>query len=307
MGILQTINNVAGKAGLQVQKHAPELLLGAGVVTFVGTVVLACRATTKMSEVMDKYENDLDNLAHPEEIFKAAEEAGEEYTEADLKKDKIIVYKDIAFDTVKTYAPAIAMGTLSLGCFLASYKMLNKRYIGAVAAYNITQVAFDKYRNRVKEELGEQMDRHFRYGTKEDEIETVTFDGKGKEKTEKEKVEHVDRSDVGEYAKFFDRSCPEWDENPMYNLKWLRANEDSANDILHSRGHIFLNEVYDMIGLPHTPEGAVVGWIDDGTNNSYVDFGLYNPENESARRLINGQDNVVLLDFNVDGIIFDKI
>lgn len=307
MGIVQTITNVTGHVGLKIQKHSPEILLGVGVVSFVGTVVLACRATTKMSDVMDKYEEDLDNLAHPEKIFEEAEKKGVEYTEADLKKDKIIVYKDIAFDTVKTYAPAVAMGTLSLGCFLASYKILNNRYVGAVAAYNIVQTAFDRYRDRVKEELGEEMDRHFRYGTEKSDIEVTTFDGKGKEKTEKETVESIDRSGVSEYAKFFDKSCPEWDQNPMFNLRWLRANEDSANDILHSRGHIFLNEVYDMIGLPHTPDGAVVGWIDDGTNNSYVDFGLYNPNNESARRLVNGEDNVVLLDFNPDGIIFDKI
>lgn len=306
MGILQTISNITGKAGLQVQKHSPEILLGVGVVTFVGTIVLACKATTKMEAVMDKHAEDLDNLKHPERIEAAAEEKGVEYTEDDLKKDKIIVYKDIAIDTAKVFAPVVAIGVLSLACFLGSYKILSNRYVAVTAAYNIISTAFDKYRSRVRDELGEDMDRHFRYNTTVDEIEVTTFDGK-KEKKEKQKVESIEKSDVSEYAKFFDRSCPEWDENPLFNLKWLRANETSANDILHSRGHIFLNEVYDLIGLPHTPDGAVVGWIDDGSHENYVDFGLYDPKNESARRLINGEDNVVLLDFNPDGIIFDKI
>lgn len=306
MGILQTITNITGKAGLQVKKHSPEILLGAGVVTFVGTIVLACKATTKMEAVMDKHAEDLDNLKHPERIVEAAEEKGVEYTEEDLKKDKIIVYKDIAIDTAKVFAPVVCLAVLSLACFLGSYKIISNRYIAVTAAYNIVSTAFDKYRSRVRDELGEEMDQHFRYNTKIDEIEVTSFDGK-KQKTEKEKIETIDRSDVSEYAKFFDRSCPEWDENPLFNLKWLRANETAANDILHTRGHIFLNEVYEMIGLPHTSDGAVVGWIDDGSHENYVDFGLYNSNNESARRLINGEDNVVLLDFNPDGIIFDKI
>ena len=307
MNLMATLTNATGRVGLKIQKHSPEILLGVGAVTFVGTIIFACKATTKMSEVMDKYEDDIDNLNHPERMREAAEAKGEEYTDTDLKKDRIIIYKDIALDTAKVYAPVVAMGTLSLGCFLASYKILNGRYVGAVAAYNIAQTAFDRYRARVKDELGDDMDRHFRYGTKMSEMEVTTVDGKGKEKTEKETIEVIDRAGVSEYAKFFDKSCPEWDPNPMFNLKWLRANEDSANDILQSRGHIFLNEVYDMIGLPHTPEGAVVGWLKNGDGDNYVDFGIYDPKNESARRLINGEDNVILLDFNVDGVIFDKI
>lgn len=307
MGFLQTISELTNSASLQVKKHSPEILLGVGVVSFVGTIVLACKATTKMEAVMDKHAEDLDNLKHPERIEAAAEEKGVEYTEDDLKKDKIIVYKDVAIDTAKVFAPVVAAAVLTLACFLGAYKIVNSRYIAVTAAYNIVSSAFDKYRSRVRDELGDEMDRHFRYNTTVDTITTTTFNEKGKEKTQKEKVEVIDRADISEYAKFFDNTCPEWDENPLFNLKWLRANETSANDILHSRGHIFLNEVYDMIGLPHTPEGAVVGWVDDKDHSKYVDFGLYDPSNQSARRLINGEDNVVLLDFNVDGIIFDKI
>ena len=69
---------------------------------------------------------------------------------------------------------------------------------------------------------------------------------------------------------------------------------------------LFLNEVYDMIGFEHTPEGAVAGWVKDN-GDGFVSFGLDDVNNESARRFVNGEDNVVLLDFNVDGIIFDKI
>ena len=302
MKLMTTINNATGRAGLQFKKHSPEILMGAGVIGFIGTIVLACKATTRAEEVLDRHARQMEDA-------KEAAEIAEPEDNYDIKKETLIVYSHTAVDMAKLYGPTIAMGTLSLACFLKAYKIVNNRYLGAVAAYNAVSSVFDLYRNRVREELGEQMDRHFRYGSEISEIETIVDEGDGnKPKKTKEKVENTDRTNVGpsEYAKFFDRSCPEWDTNPQFNLKWLRANETAANDILNSRGHIFLNEVYDMIGLPHTSAGAVVGWV-KGHGDGYVDFGLYKPDNESARRFINGEDNVVLLDFNVDGVIFDLI
>ena len=302
MKLMTTINNATGRAGLQFKKHSPEILMGAGVIGFIGTIVLACKATTRAEEVLDRHARQMEDA-------KEAAEIAEPEDNYDIKKETLIVYSHTAVDMAKLYGPTIAMGTLSLACFLKAYKIVNNRYLGAVAAYNAVSSVFDLYRNRVREELGEQMDRHFRYGSEISEIETIVDEGDGnKPKKTKEKVENTDRTNVGpsEYAKFFDKSCPEWDTNPQFNLKWLRANETAANDILNSRGHIFLNEVYDMIGLPHTSAGAVVGWV-KGHGDGYVDFGLYKPDNESARRFINGEDNVVLLDFNVDGVIFDLI
>ena len=302
MKLMTTINNATGRAGLQFKKHSPEILMGAGVIGFIGTIVLACKATTRAEEVLDRHARQMEDA-------KEAAEIAEPEDNYDIKKETLIVYSHTAVDMAKLYGPTIAMGTLSLACFLKAYKIVNNRYLGAVAAYNAVSSVFDLYRNRVREELGEQMDRHFIYGSEISEIETIVDEGDGnKPKKTKEKVENTDRTNVGpsEYAKFFDKSCPEWDTNPQFNLKWLRANETAANDILNSRGHIFLNEVYDMIGLPHTSAGAVVGWV-KGHGDGYVDFGLYKPDNESARRFINGEDNVVLLDFNVDGVIFDLI
>lgn len=304
MELMKKLNNATGSVGLQLKKHSPEILMGVGVVSFFGTIILACRATTRAEEILDKHAHEMENIKEAA----AVAEADDMY---DDRKDKIIVYTHTATDMAKLYAPAIAAGTLTLGCFLKAYSIINGRYLGVVAAYNGLSLAFDAYRQRVKEELGDQMDRHFRYGCTEDTIEVSTDKGDGKGfKTTKEKVENTDRGSISQYAKFFDRSCPEWDENASFNMRWLRANETAANDILNSRGHIFLNEVYDMIGLPHTSEGAMVGWLEKGRKGSgdgYVDFGLYDPNNDSARRFVNGEDNVVLLDFNVDGIIFDKI
>ena len=107
-------------------------------------------------------------------------------------------------------------------------------------------------------------------------------------------------------CRFFDSSNPNWDKNPTFSMMWLRGQQNILNDILHTRGHVFLNEVYDALGFPHTPQGAVLGWI-DGEGDNCIDFGLYDQNKENVRRFVNGVDNVIMLEFNHDGVIWDRI
>ena len=111
---------------------------------------------------------------------------------------------------------------------------------------------------------------------------------------------------ASEYARYFDESNPNWDENPAFSLMFLRGQQQIANDIFHTRGHLFLNEVYDMLGYEHDPAGAVVGWV-KGEGDDFVDFGLDDKTNKDVRRFVNGKENIILLDFNVSGVIWDKI
>lgn len=301
--IVTKINNKAGRTGLLVKKHSPELLMGVGVASFVWTVILACKETTRAEEIIDLHKRRIEYAKTAADIVNDGDDPlNKDY---DLRKEKVIVYSHTAVSFAKLYAPAAATGALSMACFFKAYNIVNTRYLGAVAAYNAVSSAFEAYRKRVRDEIGVDADRHFRYGTKYEQIESEVITEDGKKKKTKESVEVIDGAEVSEYARFFDQSCAEWDPNPMFNMRWLRANETAANDILTSRGHIFLNEVYDMIGLPHTPEGAVVGWV-KGEGDGFVDFGL-NKQDDKTRRFVNGDESIVLLDFNVDGIIFDKI
>ena len=184
---------------------------------------------------------------------------------------------------------------------------MQKRYLGVVAAYNGVSAAFEEYRKRVRDEYGEGLDKHFRYGTMYEEL--PVYDENGKKTKEKEQVEKTETGMVipnDDSCRFFDSSNPNWDKNPTFSMMWLRGQQNILNDILHTRGHVFLNEVYDALGFPHTPQGAVLGWI-DGEGDDCIDFGLYDPNKESVRRFVNGVDNVIMLEFNHDGVIWDKI
>ena len=297
----------AGKAEFTIKKNSPEILLGAGIVGFVGTIVLACKATCRADEVLEFHRRKIKDINDAKEIADADPEGEMTYDIELYRQDKAIRYLKTTGSLAKLYAPTIAVGTLSLACILTSRNIMQKRYLGVVAAYNGVSAAFEEYRKRVRDEYGEGLDKHFRYGTTYDEL--PVYDENGKKTKEKEQVEKTETGMVipnDDSCRFFDSSNPNWDKNPTFSMMWLRGQQNILNDILHTRGHVFLNEVYDALGFPHTPQGAVLGWI-DGEGDNCIDFGLYDQNKENVRRFVNGVDNVIMLEFNHDGVIWDKI
>lgn len=300
-----SVSKFAGRTGLKVQKYSPEILLGAGVVGFVGTVVLACKATLKAETVLEQHRIGMKNIQDAKEIAEAEPEKYD-YDSDLVKKDKLMVMTKTTLNFAKLYAPSVTVGVASLACILVSRNILQKRYLGAVAAYNAVSTAFYEYRERVRAEEGEMMDRHYRYGTELETVETTVVDENGKKKKIKEVKEKAGTLQIptDDTARFFDESNKQWDRNPEFSMMFLRGQQNYANDILRTRGHIFLNEVYEMLGFPHTQQGALLGWV-LGMGDDFVDFGLYDPKR--SREFVNGTENVILLEFNHDGPIWDKI
>ena len=213
---------------------------------------------------------------------------------------------------VKVYAPSVILGLLSITSILASNNIIRKRNMALAAAYAAIDSNFKDYRNRVVERFGKELDRELKYNIKPKEIEETIIDEEGNEVVVKKTVNNAEVNLPSEYAKVFDEFSSCWTKDADYNLTFLRRIQDQANDKLRLRGHLFLNEVYDMLDIPRTKAGAIVGWIYDPNrenSDSYVDFGLYDNliNDESKRLFINGNERSVLLDFNVDGVIYDLL
>lgn len=307
--ISASASKYAARTELKIRKNSPEILLGVGIAGFVGTVVLACKATLRADEVVEYHQKKMEDIHEAKRIVEADPEGELEYDENLYHQDIAIQYMKTTGKMIKLYAPSIALGALSLACILASRNIMHKRYLGVVAAYNGVSAAFEEYRKRVRDEYGENMDRHFRYGTTYDTITEVTTNEEGKKEKTKVTTENIDPGSItatDTTSRFFDSSNPNWDKNPSFSMMFLRGRQNYFNDLLHTRGHVFLNEVYDELGFPHTPEGAVLGWI-EGEGDDCIDFGLYDLDKDKVRRFVNGLDNVILLEFNHDGVIWDKI
>jgi hypothetical protein len=305
MGFKSMTSSVTRKVGRQVltvKAHSPVLLLGAGVVGTVTSIVLASKATLKMSEILDEAEA-LD--ANIEEAGEKAQAAGLSYTDEDKRKDRVTVRVKTAIKIAKLYAPAAVFGVAGLACFVTSHNILNKRNAGLSAALVGVTKAFQEYRGRVVDELGKEKDLEFRYGVVERTIGVETDEGVV-EKT----IRGVDQNAMlvdgdSMYAKIFARNTSgRWQAVPVQNELLLRAQQNYANDLLGSRGHLFLNEVYEMLGFEHTEEGSVVGWI-RGHGDQFVDFLCWDDRGELREDVfVNGDEDSILLDFNVHGPIF---
>ena len=292
------------KVELKAIKHSPEILAGVGVVGVVGSLVLACKATTKLSDVLEESKEQLDKI---KEV--AADPAYEEkYSQDDAKKDTTITYVQTAMKVTKLYAPSVILCASSLGCLLASNNILKKRNAALSAAYMTVDKSFKEYRKRVADRFGEEVEKEIRYNIKAEEITKV--DENGNEVTETIKVMDGtdDPNSYSDYARFFDESCAAWQNDAEYNLTFLKAQQQYANDLLKARGRLFLNEVYRMLGIDETKAGQVVGWVynpDNPTGDNFVDFGIYNMQRERVRAFVNGYEPNILLDFNVDGVIWN--
>jgi len=209
------------------------------------------------------------------------------------------------------YAPAVLLGALSITSILVSHNILRKRNIAIAAAYATIDKGFKEYRNRVIERFGKDVDKEIKYNLKQKKFDTTTVDDNGKTKKGKEIVTIADDPNkYSQYARFFDDGCTGWEKDSEYNLMFLRAQQSYANDLLVAHGHLFLNDVYKMLGIPTTKAGQVVGWIyntEKPTGDNFVDFGIYETNREAVRNFVNGYERTILLDFNVDGNIWEKM
>lgn len=306
LAIVNKLTRTANRAGLTLKKYSPEILMVAGIAGTVVSAVMACKATTKLSEVLEESKEDLDT------IHGYIEEKGysEVYTEADGKKDLASVYVHSGLKVAKLYAPAVMTGVVSISAILASNNILRKRNVALAAAYTAIDSSFKEYRGRVIDRFGKEVDRELKYNIKAKEFEETVVDEKGEEKTVTKKVAVADPNTYSDYAKFFDEGCKGWCKDPELNLMFLRRMQEQANRELKRRGHLFLNEVYDMLGIQRTTLGQVAGWIYDEKNpigDNFVDFGIYDMNREKCRDFVNGYERVILLDFNCDGNIMKYI
>ena len=299
--IMKSVNGVASKTVMKLKKHSPEILVVAGIAGTVVSAVLACKATTKVAEILDETNGTLDTI---HEGMKTGAINGQEYTTEDGKKDTVVVYAQTGMKLAKLYGPAIILGTLSITSILASNNILRKRNVALGAAYAAIDKSFKEYRGRVIERFGEQVDTELKYGIKAKRFEEIEVDPEtGKEKKVKKTVMVADPNLQSDYAVYFDSKSRNYETNPDYNRMFLKAQQAFANDKLQTRGHLFLNEVLDDLDLPRTPAGQIVGWTKDGPDG-YVNFRIVEVERETED---GRHEPALLLDFNVEGNIWEKM
>jgi hypothetical protein len=288
---------------LLASEHAPRALFVGGVVGMIGSTVLACRATLQLESVLDEIEHDKDRAHEVSARVNSPEYDGNAtYSEKELKKDLYIITVRGGVKVVKLYAPSILLGAASIFALTKSHNILQERNLALTAAYAAVDGAYNRYRQRVIDRYGEDVDREIRYESEEVEIIDEET-GKVLSTT------RVTAAPGSRYARFYDEDTSRnWSPDPDINVYFLRSQQNYLNDRLKARGHVFLNEVFECLGLSHTREGAIVGWRwNKNSGDDYIDFGIWDNPPDVVKDFFNGKEGAILLDFNVDGVIYDKL
>lgn len=292
--IKELVQSGLGKAVLSSKRFAPEILTVTGIVGVVAAGVLAARSTLKVESVIEGHKRRV-------EVVKELSEA----EGVDPGRELTKVYVRTGGQFIKLYGPSISLGAASIAAILGGHNILRKRNAALVVAYKGLESAFNRYRNTIRDEFGEERERELYYRGSRQEIEITHEDGT----IEKQTV--VNPSGISPYAKVYDEvTSTEWEREASYNIAKLRAEQNYLNERLLAKGHVFLNEVYDRLGLERTAMGQIVGWTRDGNGDGYIDFGLF--KGTDVDELYEVVDlslsaNGYLLDFNVDGPIIDNI
>lgn len=314
------IKRTASKTKLRVSKHSPEILMVTGAVTFVATVVVACKQTLKCEEILDNHERKMKDIDDCLEL--ASEEgSGVTYSQETAKKDRAVAFVQTGLDFAKLYAPAIGLGVISLVSFGCGFKILKKRNLALTAAYGAIDTAFKEYRSRVKDELGEEADKHFRYGyeTALNKKGTVAVKNENGE-TEIKEVDVTDTVPWSESEGTLDNAtfvfAPEtsryWFPDDIHNQAGISAARTRMQIDFDNNGYLFLNDVLKALGLKEVPYGQLVGWL-KGYGDPYIDFRMKPicrplPKNDKIRNPFNADYEIIYeFDFNTCGIIWDKI
>lgn len=294
--IPKSVTRALSKQVLSAKRNSPTILFVGGVTAGIASTVFACRATLRVEEVMNEHKKhsiDIKTVQHVN------------YTEQDQRHDITLLYVQTAMKFAKLYGPSIVLGVASVTMLTKSHSILTKRNAGLAAAYTALSEGFSDYRKRVVDELGEDKDREFRFGSKE--ITEITEDKNG---PKKRKRQTVDNGGGSIYSKLFGNDNVNWDPHPEYNILFLRQVQNSLNDQLAAKGYLLLNDAYEQLGFKKTTAGSQVGWLWDRKygGDGHVDFGIFADESvQNMHKFLIGEEGEIWLDFNVDGPVWRKI
>lgn len=285
-----------GALKLASKAHAPTIMVVTGVASMGASVIVASKKTLYVEEVLGEHVAQLeaiqDTLDNP---------AMTSYDDKKAQKDKARVYGRVAGDMTKLY---FVPGVLFVGgaaLVFGGHRIMLKRNATLAIAFTGVQKAFDAYRQRVRDEFGDEVDQAMRTGYKQIETtdpqtgETVTIN-----------TRDWDNIDGDPYNRIFDgESSTQWYDDLGVNKLFLSNQQRMANIKLGLQGYLYLNEVYEALGFAPSPIGQVAGWkvkyLPDGSKDiPFVDFGIDTALPDDWKY---NDKNAVYLDFNCQGLI----
>jgi len=300
---------------LKLVKHAPAIMMGVGMVTIGAGVVMACRSTLKVDDILERHKDLLENARSLPDQVNPVDNT--EIDEKTVRKEVAKVYGHTALSIAKLYA--LPAGLIVTGYFLSisGFVKLHKYAAGVTAAYDTLLISHNKLKKAVIDDQGVEKYHEYMYGKgKKKTVEAKTVNDDGEEiykNTQAIIMEDGREIPLSGYAQLYARGISkQWDANEWYNRTYINGRMEMLTVKLIDRGHVFLNEAYEALGFPHTKEGSVIGWIYDPSDPDSVDHVEFDVH-EVWLPEVNKDDKPIYevayyIDFpNLSGVILDKI
>ncbi len=282
-----------GKTKLWCKDHSPDFMFAGGCLAGAGAIIFAIRATRKVDPVISAFK------AEVTDIHKKAEEGT--IDEQEEAKELTRAYARYAFQLAKLYSPTIVCAALSFIMHHGCTDILGRRNAKLAAAYASLDAAYKAYRAEIEKKYGADEAREIAE-PKEAKVDEETG----------EVIEEGKPEEIGDYGRLFAQGYTyAWQPDGSVNLTFLKAQQAYANQILESRGYLFLHEVYEWLGVKDSDAAHIVGWIwsekPEHEGDNYVSFGIDNLQNPRVRAFLQGDTDEIWLDFNCQGVILGKI
>ena len=296
--IPKRLSRFTGKSAVKLSKHSPTLLVVGGTAGLVVTVFVAARAVRKAEPVLAQHKVERETIG-------AVPKKGTVSSD-DRKATQIAVlevYYNTSLGLAKVYAPAIALGTVSVASILYGHKLIHGRHLATLAAYSGLSEQFASYRGRVRQTLGEKAEQDIFNGAHGAYVEDPDHKGEFK-------LQPVwnEGDPAPSLRPWFDENNDYFSAEPERNKMWLTGVQTHMNQLFQVKGHLFLNEVKDALNLPRTPDGQILGWVlGAGTGDNFIDFGFLANDDPNTVAFRNNDTARVQFNFNVDGIVHDLI
>lgn len=219
-------NRIIAQTIKLLSDNAPTILTAMGVTGTVATAYLTGRASVKAHEIISEYEEQI-----------------KEGQRANLIPDFSL--KEKIQVTWKEFIPAVGVGALTVTCIIGVNRIGMRRTAALAAAYSLTEKAFDEYKDKVKERMGESKEQRLRDDIAQDQVDRKPLS--------KNEIILTGNGDVLCYDSITGR----------YFLSQMETLRRAMNDVNHqvlTQGYATLYNFFELVNLSSTPYSHEVGW-----------------------------------------------
>lgn len=333
MSIGSFFGNIGGSIRNAAITYGPQISVGLGVVGFIGTCIMVAKKTPDALEIIEETDETVKSIkADIKDIEEGRFGPNDEGRLDWLHREITHSYLRCAGGVAKAYLPCVIMGLASTGLVVGGHAAIVRRCSGLALAVNNLTDSFKGYRNRVRDEIGEEAEDRIYRGYHEETHEVLdTETGEVVEKTAY--VPARSPKEGGPYSFVFNKETSTSAEGiPAIDLARLTQAEEYWNKVLRREigfkhhGHVFLYDVLDNLDMindndinkltnEEVREYRNIGWMrenrmnpeskqyeivtgEGNTGDGYISFGIRQDPFDPA---------TFYLDFNCDGYILNDI